>query len=95
MSLSSDINTTSTALADIKNAIVSNGVTPSGGISTYATAIGNIPTFYTVQQESDDYNLLVGADTVFSTITVSGTYASKEEAWIALGSTLFSVTEVE
>jgi hypothetical protein len=43
MSLSSDISTTSTALSDIKQAIIAKGVTPSGNITTYATAIGNIP----------------------------------------------------
>lgn len=42
MSLSSDINTTSTALSDIKQAIINKGVTPTGDITTYASAIGNI-----------------------------------------------------
>lgn len=44
MSLSSDISTTSTALSDIKTAIIAKGQTPSGNITTYATAIGNINT---------------------------------------------------
>ena len=43
MTLSSDISTTSTALSDIKQAIIEKGVTPSGNITTYATAISNIP----------------------------------------------------
>ena len=43
MTLSSDISTTSTALSDIKTAIIAKGVTPSGNITTYATAISNIP----------------------------------------------------
>lgn len=42
MSLSNDINTTSTALSDIKDAIIAKGVTPSGNITTYATAISQI-----------------------------------------------------
>lgn len=42
MSLSSDISTTSTALSDIKQAIIDKGVTPSGNITTYATAISQI-----------------------------------------------------
>lgn len=42
MSLSSDISTTSTALSDIKQAIINKGVTPTGDITTYANAIGNI-----------------------------------------------------
>ena len=42
MSLSSDLNTISTSLTAIKNAIIAKGVTPSGNITTYATAIGNI-----------------------------------------------------
>lgn len=44
MTLASDISTTSTSLSDIKNAIIAKGVTPSGNITTYATAIANIPT---------------------------------------------------
>ena len=43
MTLSSDISTTSTALGDIKQAIIAKGVTPSGNITTYAAAISNIP----------------------------------------------------
>ena len=43
MTLSSDISTTSTALSDIKQAIIAKGVTPSGNITTYAAAISNIP----------------------------------------------------
>ena len=43
MTLSSDISTTSTALSDIKTAIIAKGVTPSGNITTYAAAISNIP----------------------------------------------------
>lgn len=42
MTLSSDISTTSTALSDIKSAIIAKGVTPSGNITTYATAISQI-----------------------------------------------------
>ena len=42
MTLSSDISTTSTALSDIKDAIIAKGVTPSGNITTYATAISQI-----------------------------------------------------
>lgn len=44
MSLTSDINTTSTALSNIKSAIIAKGVTPSGNITTYANAISQIPT---------------------------------------------------
>ena len=43
MTLSSDISTTSTALSDIKTAIIAKGVTPSGNITTYAAAISSIP----------------------------------------------------
>ena len=42
MSLSDDINTISTSLSDIKDAIILKGITPSGNITTYATAIGQI-----------------------------------------------------
>jgi hypothetical protein len=42
MTLASDISTTSTALSDIKQAIIDKGVTPSGNITTYATAIAQI-----------------------------------------------------
>ena len=44
MSLSDDINKTSTSLANIKNAIIAKGTTPSGDITTYAAAIGDITT---------------------------------------------------
>lgn len=44
MTLASDISTTSTSLSDIKNAIIAKGVTPTGNITTYATAIDNINT---------------------------------------------------
>lgn len=44
MSLTSDINTTSTALSNIKSAIIAKGVTPTGNITTYANAISQIPT---------------------------------------------------
>lgn len=43
MTLSSDISTTSTALSNIKQAIIDKGVTPSGNITTYAQAISSIP----------------------------------------------------
>jgi hypothetical protein len=42
MTLSNNIDTISTALDDIHDAIVAKGVTPSGNITTYATAIGQI-----------------------------------------------------
>lgn len=42
MTLSDNINIISTALSNIRTAIVNKGVTPSGNITTYATAIGNI-----------------------------------------------------
>ena len=42
MTLSEDISTISTSLSDIKDAIILKGVTPSGNITTYATAIGQI-----------------------------------------------------
>ena len=37
-----EINTLKTTLNNIKNAIINKGQTPSGGITTYATAISNI-----------------------------------------------------
>ena len=43
MTLTSDIHTTSTALANIKQAIINRGVTPTGNITTYAEAINKIP----------------------------------------------------
>ena len=44
MSLSDNITTISESLSDIRTAIVNKGVTPTGDITTYATAIGNITT---------------------------------------------------
>lgn len=62
MTLSSDISTTSTALSDIKSAIIAKGVTPSGNITTYATAISNIPTGgdYQLHRIKDDSNNEIG-----------------------------------
>lgn len=42
MTLSNNIDTLSTALDDIHDAIVAKGVTPTGNVTTYATAISNI-----------------------------------------------------
>ena len=42
MTISAKLQTINTALGDIKEAIISKGQTPSGNITTYATAIGNI-----------------------------------------------------
>ena len=92
MTLSGDVNTTSSALADIKDAIIENGVTPSGNITTYATAISNISPFYSVQENSDYFNLLDGADTIFTTAEV-GVYSTQNDLLIALGSSLFTVNE--
>lgn len=62
MSLSSDISTTSTALSDIKQAIIAKGVTPSGNITTYAAAINNIPTSseFQLTRFKDDTNTEIG-----------------------------------
>lgn len=43
MSTYDKLDTINDSLNDIKTAIVAKGVTPSGNITTYATAIGNIP----------------------------------------------------
>lgn len=67
MSLSNDINTTSTALSDIKDAIIAQGVTPSGDISTYATAIGQIS-----GGSANIQSLSVTPTTSAQTITASG-----------------------
>lgn len=42
MSIASKLTTVNGSLGDIKTAIVAKGVTPTGDITTYATAIGNI-----------------------------------------------------
>jgi hypothetical protein len=62
MTLSSDISTTSTALSDIKQAIIAKGVTPSGNITTYAAAITGIPTGgdYQLHRIKDDSNNEIG-----------------------------------
>lgn len=61
MTLSSDISTTSTALSDIKSAIIAKGVTPTGNITTYAAAIGNIQTGgYQLHRVKDDSNNEIG-----------------------------------
>ena len=42
MTIASKLETISDSLSDIKTAIIAKGQTPSGDITTYATAIGNI-----------------------------------------------------
>ena len=42
MTISAKLTTVNSALADIKSAIISKGQIPTGNITTYATAIGNI-----------------------------------------------------
>lgn len=42
MTISTKLTTVNSALADIKSAIIGKGQTPTGNITTYATAIGNI-----------------------------------------------------
>lgn len=42
MTIASKLTTINTALSDIKTAIVNKGQTPTGDITTFATAIGNI-----------------------------------------------------
>lgn len=41
--VATNLSTINGSLSDIKTAIVNKGVTPSGNITTYATAIGSIP----------------------------------------------------
>ena len=42
MTISAKLTTVNSALSDIKSAIIGKGQTPTGNITTYATAIGNI-----------------------------------------------------
>lgn len=42
MTISAKLTTVNSALADIKSAIIGKGQTPTGNITTYAIAIGNI-----------------------------------------------------
>lgn len=70
MSLSSDISTTSTALSDIKQAIIAKGVTPSGNITTYAAAIAQISgggKYQLLQRISDDNGNKIGTVSGFFT----------------------------
>lgn len=84
MSIEEKIDIIGDSLSDMKGAILAKGVTPSGNITTYATAIGNIgggePT---LQSKS----LVVGSTTAttttitpdngydgLSTVTVDMTY---------------------
>lgn len=63
MTLSTNIETISTALSNIETAIIAKGVTPSGNITTYATAIGSIQTDPTLA------SLTVTPSTTAQTIT--------------------------
>lgn len=79
MTLASDISTTSTALSDIKQAIIDKGVTPSGNITTYATAIGQISggggKYQLLQRISDDSNNEIGTVSGFFTDANNVEYA--------------------
>lgn len=89
MSLSSDINTTSTALSDIKTAIIAKGVTPTGNITTYATAIANIQTeptlaSLTVTPSTTAQTLTPPSGTDgYNTVTVSAVTASIDSDIVA------------
>lgn len=80
MTLASDISTTSTALSDIKQAIIDKGVTPSGNITTYAAAISDIPTggggkYQLLQRISDDNGNEIGTVSGFFTDSNDVEYA--------------------
>lgn len=94
MTLSSDISTTSTALSDIKQAIIAKGVTPSGNITTYATAISQISggggKYSLLERISDDSNNEIGTvsgffidsnDVEYAVVCLDAQYRLASGAW--------------
>ena len=73
MTIANNLITISTALNNIKGAIEAKGVTPSGDITTYATAIGNISgggsssKYQLLQRVTDDSNNEIGTVSGFFT----------------------------
>ena len=72
MTIASDISTISSSLNDIKNAIIAKGVTPSGNITTYASAIAQIGTDLT----TGTYTFIAGDDTEYTIVIQNSSGAS-------------------
>ena len=68
MNLQGKINVIKDAKDDIRAAIIAKGVTPSGNISTYATAIDEIDT-------TNNTNVTVAPSTITQTLTPSESYS--------------------
>lgn len=68
MTIASKLETINEALGDIKSSIVAKGVTPTGNITTYATAIDNIS--------------CGGMDTVEATNYTESTISTGDKVWI-------------
>ena len=73
MTLSSDINTTSSSFNDIKNAIINKGGSASGSITTYPNAINNIKNKIILNRE-------VSAQGVYQVPTTSFTFSLPSNA---------------
>ena len=84
MTISAKLTTVNSALADIKSAIIGKGQIPTGNITTYATAIGNIsgggtPThkkYSLLDRVYNDANAPIG--------TVSGFFTDKNDVEYAV-----------
>ena len=105
MTLSSDISTTSTALSDIKSAIIAKGVTPSGNITTYATAISQIGgggRYKLLDRIKDDSNNEIGTvcgfftdanDNEYAVVCLDAQYRLASAAWSSTSGTVTNLTE--
>lgn len=76
MSISEKLTTIKNSLEDIKDSVVAKGQTPSGGITTYATAIDNISV---VNNTTTSINPTTSAQTV----TPSGNYTGFDEVTVS------------
>lgn len=92
--IATNLSTIDGSLSDIKTAIVAKGVTPSGNITTYATAIGNISSGgggeFQLTRFKDDTNTEIGThicnftdanNTTYKVILLDAVYRSDSAQW--------------
>lgn len=93
--IATNLSTIDGSLSDIKTAIVAKGVTPSGNITTYATAIGNISSGggggdVTLTRFKDDTNTEIGThfcnftdanNNTYKVIVLDAVYRSNSVNW--------------
>jgi len=99
MSTYDKLDTINDSLNDIKTAIIGKGVTPTGNITTYATAIANIPTGggeFQLTRFKDDTNTEIGtyfcnftdgSGNTYKVILLDAQYRNDSTQWCSNSST--------